>query len=329
MPANIDSMFYVGETPWHGEGTSLDKPPTIEEALKLSGLNWQVEKLPTFWWTSDTETSYAETGHFITVRMDTNEVLGHVGNRYEILQNVDAFSVFEPMLDMGFELETAGAVDQGRKVWVLAKAPQNLRVGDDMIKKYVLLYTSHDGSSGSCWRDTAVRTVCQNTIELALKSTASFNYQLRHTESITAKVNAIRENLISSEGNFIKAIEEMSRWQDIKMDGKSLDVYLETVVPFLKNRNKVSQPELGIFVRNNAKPVYDKMVQNFYTGKGNKGETLWDAYNAVTEYYTHDKDYKDWVKQTQFGVGYNYNVKAFKVAEKWSQADRKTSISIA
>ena len=109
----------------------------------------------------------------------------------------------------------------------------------------------------------------------------------------------------------------MNNFNEIEIGEDSLDLYLETVIPFLKDRNKESNPKLDIFVRNTALPVYNKIKDNFHNGMGNKGKTLWDAYNAVTQYYTHDKQYKDWVRTTQFGAGYDYNVKAFKVAQKF------------
>lgn len=327
-PAMIDSMFYVGETPWHKEGVALDKPPTISEALIASGLDWNVMKEPNFIKLNiNGKVQEVFTNAYTTVRTDKMQPLGTVKGRYEILQNIDAFSVFEPMLDMGFELETGGAIEDGKKVWILARSPQNLLVGDDAIQKFVLLYTSHDGSSGSCWRDTGIRTVCKNTIDFALSSKASFNYNLRHTSSIKDRVKAIKQNLVKSEGNFKEAIEVMNKWTEVKMNEESLDIYLETVVPYLKTRFKESVPEMGVFVRNRAKPVYEKMKFNFYAGKGNNGKTLWDAYNAVTEYYTHDKEYKDWVKQTQFGAGYNYKIKAFQVAEKWANVSKKVITS--
>ena len=48
MPAGItssDSMFSVRETPWHGLGAVLERPPgTIAEAIEASGLGWRVEQ---------------------------------------------------------------------------------------------------------------------------------------------------------------------------------------------------------------------------------------------------------------------------------------------
>jgi hypothetical protein len=33
MPHEIESIMYVGETPWHKLGEKLDNPPTTREAM--------------------------------------------------------------------------------------------------------------------------------------------------------------------------------------------------------------------------------------------------------------------------------------------------------
>ncbi len=316
MPANIDSMIYRGEMPWHRQGKRIDEPVNnIDEILELAQLDWTVSKEPTYYTRHDTRTVH-QTNHFCTVRDDTNIPLGNVSERYTILQNRDAFAPFEPLLDMGYEVETAGATQEGRRVWMLAKAPEQFRVYDDAINMYLLLFTSHDGSAGSCMRPTGVRVVCDNTIDIAISRATSYNYQIKHTASIKERLTSLKDNIQIARGSFKKAMDDMERLADTKINPNELDLYFETVIPFLKDRNKKSVPELGIFTRNTAKPVYEKLMDNFLNGRGNNGESIYDAYNAITEYYTHDKKYTDWVKQTQFGQVYNYKVKALEVAKK-------------
>ena len=316
MPHEIDTMMYVGDTPWHQLGVKLNHPPTIREGLSKAGLNWNVYKKPTYYeQTTMSESRKSElTGHYVTVRSDTQEVLGHVSERYEVLDNIDAFAPFEVLLDYGFQLETAGAIEGGKKIWVLAKSPDKYLVGDDKIQPYAFLYTSHDGSAGNTFRDTAVRVVCKNTIDFALTQKSTAQYALKHTRNIRANVSDLTERLRASSGNIKKSIDDMNRMLDYQITAPELDMYLEYSIPYLKTRFKESNPEIGLFTRNTAMPVYEQMVDNFYNGRGNKGETLWDAYNAITEYYTHDKKYKDWVKTTQFGKPYEYKVNALRVA---------------
>ena len=336
MPAYLDSMMYVGEKPWHNEGTPLGDPPTIPEALEKAGLNWTVRKVPTYFHEDHRldDESYVhsmvkeqQTGHYVTYRTDTKEPLGNVSQRYEILQNADAFEPFEPLLDHGFKLETAGSVQEGRKVWIMAKAPEEYLVGDDKIKRYILMYTSHDGSAGNCMRDTAIRVVCYNTLMWSLSKTANAEYQFRHTSSIKEKVMDLKTNLEKSKGNFKEAIDQMNYMKEVTFNEDLAGLYFESVIPFLRNRGVKSSKELGIVKRDHATPVFNQLINNFKGGRGNKGETLWDAYNAVTEYYDHQKNYKDWVGSTVFGSAANYKTTAFQTAQRIVQGKPATIVT--
>ena len=45
MAHEVESMMYVGETPWHGLGVAIPdgKKLSIKEAIAASGLDWEVE----------------------------------------------------------------------------------------------------------------------------------------------------------------------------------------------------------------------------------------------------------------------------------------------
>ena len=335
----IESMFYVGETPWHGHGVPLQDSPSIDEALELAGMDFTVTKVPTMYKArtpitelnmnsmipGNEQYNYHETGHFVTIRSDTGKPIGNVGKKYEVLQNKDAFEPFRVISDYGFKLHTAGVIDEGKKVWILAKTPESYQVGDDMIQDFILMYTSHDGSSGSCFRDTPIRVVCNNTLELALSKNMNHQYNLRHTASINQRVKDLTNALEARKGNVAQAIDKMSRFHDYQMSPTELQYYVEAVMPWLKNRHKESIPEMGIFVRNRAKPVYETITDLFFNGKGNKGKTLWDAYNAITEYHDHHKNHKDWVKGTQFGASQRDKANAYRIGLAMCENTQRSS----
>ena len=151
MPAGItssDSMFSVRQTPWHGLGAVLDQPPTtIAEAIERSGLGWRVEREPIAidrgdvatvddWWLPRCEEI---PGWWANVRQDTRQVLGIVGERYRIVQNIEAFQFVDQLIGSTMHFETAGSLHGGRRVWVLAQLPEHIEVGGDPVRPYVLL----------------------------------------------------------------------------------------------------------------------------------------------------------------------------------------------
>ena len=149
------SFFSVKEKAWHGLGQFVSDYPNSAEALKFAGLDFTVVKRELL--TYDNENSFGSSdiiapkievpNYFATLRTDTKQVLGVVGKDYEVVQNVDAFSFFDAIVDGdGIQYETAGALGKGERIFITAKLPDYIKVGsDDLIEKYLFLTTSHDG----------------------------------------------------------------------------------------------------------------------------------------------------------------------------------------
>ena len=332
-----DTMFYVGETPWHKLGVPLDNPPTIEEAVILANLDWEVYKEPTYFLKTMHEgtnpyslASFTNmlskpelipTKHYVTIRKKVDSefiILGNVSERYEVLQNKDAFTPFNVLLDHGYELETAGAVREGRMVWILARKVDNElnKVGDDNVERYVVLMNSHDGSTPVFMQPTTIRVVCANTLDYALSKESPLRFSIKHTANVKERLEEVTSALSFAEGNWRKAHEIMNRMVEHHMNFQQVKLYFEAVIPFLKHRGKSGKDELGVARRDIATPVFSQLMNNFAGGHGNKGETVWDAYNAITQYYDHQKNYKDWVWSTQFGKPAQYKRRAFLYATK-------------
>ncbi len=169
------SFFSVKEKAWHGLGKIVDQYPTSKEALEFAGLNYTVEKRRLLTYDTENEKADEETGikipeitvpnYYATIRTDNDTVLGVVGKDYEIVQNIDAFSFFDAIVGGdGIQYETAGALGNGERVFITAKLPGYIRVGnDDLTEKYLFLTTSHDGFGSITAAFTPVRIVCNNS----------------------------------------------------------------------------------------------------------------------------------------------------------------------
>ena len=205
MPAGLtesDSMFSVRVTPWHGLGAVLDQPPaTIAEAIEASGLGWSVAKEPIA--IDRGETPAADwsaarceeiPGFYATVRQDTREVLGIVGERYRIVQNHEAFAFVDQLLGSSINFETAGACTVARRVWVLATLPDHVEVGGDAVRPYVLLMNSHDGSTAVI-AATTPSAWSARTRSIGVCSDARQKFSIRHTEAVTQRVHEARRVL--------------------------------------------------------------------------------------------------------------------------------------
>ena len=111
MSANVESMFYVRETPWHGLGTKVNEAPTSKDALIYAGLDWKIVQNNVY-----TQDGSLISGYKANIRSTDRSVLGIVSDRYKIVQNQDAFQFTDDLLGEGVTYETAGSLQGGRKV---------------------------------------------------------------------------------------------------------------------------------------------------------------------------------------------------------------------
>lgn len=276
MSANVQSMMYVGETPWHGLGTKLENVATAEKAILAAGLDWTVTKEPLF-----LRDGREVAGSFATVRTDTKEALGIVGRVYRPLQNKEAFSFFDAVVGSKEAIyHTAGALGDGEKVWILAKLPGSVRVtGDDVTDKFVLLSNSHDGSSPVRIMFTPIRVVCQNTLNIALRDNTR-KQTVRHTGAMGLQVRNVREGLgIINEQfeQFGQAAQAMTR---VQMDSEKFRAFLVSC--------GIAPEDKGQEISTRAQNIMEEVSKRFEYGPANnlpgiKG-TAWAAFNAVTEY---------------------------------------------
>lgn len=115
MSANVETMFYTREKPWHGLGTMVMEAPTSRDALELAGLNWQVIQKELL-----TLDGIRVPGFKANIRDTDSQVLGVVTDRYKVVQNEDAFAFTDALLGEGVTYETAGSLQNGRRTWILA-----------------------------------------------------------------------------------------------------------------------------------------------------------------------------------------------------------------
>jgi len=194
MPANVQTMAYYGEVPWHGLGMQVPKGITANEMIWAAGLDWKVELRPARG--AQEINKKKEFSRYEVVRIPRSntkeqEVLfGVVSRRYQPLQNLEAFEFFDPIVGEGKAyFETAGALGDGERIWVMAKMPDAMEIvrGDECFK-YLLLSNSHSGDGSVIVKFTTVRVVCQNTLMLAMED-GQKAYRVRHSKQMQFKLN--------------------------------------------------------------------------------------------------------------------------------------------
>jgi phage/plasmid-like protein (TIGR03299 family) len=311
MPAKVETLMYHGARPWHGMGVPLDHPATSAEAIRAASLDWKVELFQACVLELPIPRAYG------VVRMDRREPIAVVGERCEPVQNALAFEFFDHLIGGGHAVyETAGAIDLGRRIWLLARLPGEVRVTrEDNVGKFLLLTNTHDGRSPLRALFTPIRVVCENTLRSALEGSSS-GVSIRHVGDILEKAREARRLLGISLKYFDSFADQAGAFVGHSLRTEALALYFRSVVPDPKD----ADPSHAVSTR-------ETLVRLFETGKGNALPTvrgsLWAAVNAVAELCDHErptrvkpgesKALNRW-KSAQFGSGAALKERA------WSQA---------
>lgn len=315
-----NTLAYTGDRPWHGLGVAFDRPFTSAEALQAAQLDYPVRKeqlyrhLP-----KDGPEPFEPIDAWATVNGDTNQVLGIVGEQYEVLQNREAFDFFDILLkESGGKLQTAGAIGRGEKVWMLAKLPEVFYpLAGDSVEQYILGTTSHDGSLKTEVRFTGIRTVCENTLNMALKEARSV-VSIRHTANMRQKLDMAAMVLLHYKQFFSVAADHYGQLAQVRIDDAWLEAYLEAM---LGDPTKVADGRARTLMENRTQLVRNRLT----TGRGvdldGVAGTAWWALNAMVEYADYDMKARgqalDPSRRTSsilFGAAADFKQRAFETA---------------
>jgi phage/plasmid-like protein (TIGR03299 family) len=190
------AVFYTGGSAWHRLGTELQEACTAEQAIVHAGLDYEVVKAPLV---AETPCmgGFADVPDFMaTMRADTNEILGVVGKGYKVIQNREAFSFFDGVVDADEAVYTSGgAIGKGEKIWIQAKMPAHIKVGkNDLTEMFVTLYNTHNGQASLKAYLTPIRIVCENTLRLSLgKGHCNDCVSIRHTPNAANRLSQAAE----------------------------------------------------------------------------------------------------------------------------------------
>lgn len=275
MAAEVETMFYVRETPWHGLGTKVMEAPTSKEALSLSELDWRVEQEPIY-----TETGNLISGFKANVRDTDQKILGVVTDRYKVIQNEEAFAFTDELLGEGVRYETAGSLQGGRKVWLLAHMPHEYIIAGERISPYLVFSNTHDGSAAIRVAITPIRVVCNNTLNLAL-STAKRSWSTIHTGDIKSKLEEAKNTLFMANAYMDELGKEFDNLRKKKLTDKQVMDYIELLIPL--DENATSQQKKNII------RLQDDMKMRYFDAPDLKdvGNNAYRFINAVSDFATH------------------------------------------
>lgn len=310
----LENMAYVGDVPWHGIGNQLSANQPIEVWAQQAGMDWSICDSPVSFMTGDTG-SVSEIALFpenkVLFRSDTKTPLSVVSQRFQVVQPSEILEFYRDLTEVsGFELETAGVLKGGRKIWALARTGQSSTLkGNDVSNAYVLLATACDGTLATTAQFTSVRVVCNNTLAVALGA-SSGAVKVRHSTSFDAQ--AVKRQLGISVSTWSSFMYQMKGLSERKVKAHEAMNYLSHVFFDEKKEGSINASQ-----RTMAK------VMALFDGHGRGSElasskgTAFGLLNSVTEFVDHERrarsnDHR--LESAWFGQGATLKERALKQA---------------
>jgi len=300
MSHQLQSLAYVSKTasdvPWHGLGKPLPPRQSIDTWTQSAGMDWTIRETPVRY-LAETSGTLGSIKSFsdqkVLYRSDTQEPLSVVGSRYQVVQPRDVLEFYRDLTEVsGFELETAGVLKAGRKFWALARTGKSTALkGTDVVKGYLLLATSCDGSLATTATPTTIRVVCNNTLNIALQG-ASSAIRVPHSTSFDAQ--AVKQQLGVAVSQWDAFMYRMKTLAERKVKShEAMNYFLHVMCqPGQPDRTMPAAPHASPNLSNERALV---KVQELFDGRGRGAElaaakgTAWGLLNAVTEFVDHER----------------------------------------
>tara|TARA_R110002153_G_scaffold27498_15_gene85431 strand:+ start:978 stop:1934 length:957 start_codon:yes stop_codon:yes gene_type:complete len=316
MSHEVETMAYAGQVPWHGLGEKVSNDLTPLQMQQKAGVDWKVEKVPTF--AAKGEFDLIPTGTNALIRSTDNQILSpSVGDNWEPIQNDEAFNFFNEFCAAGdMEMDTAGSLKDGRIVWVLAKVKESFDVlGKDQVDNYLLFSNPHIYGKAAQVRMTPVRVVCQNTMNFSLGMESCNEAIVNHRKKFNA--DAVKDQMGLAHEKFGQYKEMANFLATKRYTSDNLITYLNGVFPAANTAKKIVTDVKALSTT--AKNTLDLI--DTQPGAEMAPGTWWNAVNAVTYMTDHKLGRSADARLTSawFGLNQTRKLKAINNAVKMAE----------
>jgi phage/plasmid-like protein (TIGR03299 family) len=283
MAHNVETMAYSGEVPWHGLGVKVPADLTSIQMLQAAKLDWQVNKVPAYidMINKDGLVEKVYLDNAALVRETDSKVLDVVSSEWNTVQNQEAFEFFDEFIaDGSMEMHTAGSLQGGKIVWVLAKVNGSFELfGGDLIEPYLLFSNFHKYGFSTDVRFSPIRVVCNNTLNMAIGKETGNSIKVSHRRIFDP---------LEVKSALGIAVERMAQYQEsAKLLGtrraKDEDVidYFTRIFPVSAASKKAERHEKSRNAVAALKLLCEQPGTEFAEG------SWWQAYNAVSYFTDH------------------------------------------
>jgi|TARA_R110000868_G_scaffold9000_3_gene45579 phage/plasmid-like protein (TIGR03299 family) len=322
MAHMVETMAYAGALPWHGLGVRVDENIGVDEMMVQAGLDWTVEKVPAY---ADFNGKKVYSGHEMLVRSN-GQAMDMVSGNWNPVQNAEAFDFFREFVEAGdMEMHTAGSLQDGKRVWCLAKVKDDFTInGGDKVDSYMLFTNPHMYGRAVDIRFTPIRVVCNNTLSLSLGRHSEYQVSLSHKKAFDASE---AKAVLGVAKNKMADYKDMAQFLSAKrFNDSTIREYFATVFPNQNPKAKGFTFAAGNIVEfnqhasKNAKRAME--VVSTQPGANFAEGSFWQAFNAVTYMTDHEmgRSNDSRIASAWYGANKNKKVNALETALQFATA---------
>lgn len=315
MAHQVEGKIYsLKQKSWHGNDIISQDVLSSSEIIKLVNLDYKVEKQPIYLSNGDEIPK-----HYANVRMDTNKSLGIVKDQYQVVQNTEAFEFFDTVIGKdSIQYETAGILQEGKKVFVTAKMKNGMKVnGKDEYDLYLIFANDHTGNSPVRIMLSNQRIVCSNTFTAAIKDSKKLNshFAIKHTKSYKNKIDTAEQVLRLSKQTFEKQKDFFEHISKIKLkDNQVTDLALKLICEYAELDRIATGEDINEVLSTRKFNTYNKILSSYHNPSSQQSilGTGYGFLNGVTYYSTHEmyKNQEDSINGHLFGGALDLQQKA-------------------
>jgi phage/plasmid-like protein (TIGR03299 family) len=241
-------------------------------------------------------------GYQAITRMDNGKTLSVMTETYTTIQNDSLIRIAEALRE-DINIDAVCVLSDGKKVTFTARirGAEGDVVPGDPVQQYLVGCTSHDGSIPFQLMFSPIRVVCQNTLSAALGIASNQRHRdtcirIRHTKNANSLIGRLPELVDVRRRQFIGGLDELRHMAATPCNMTKFRQYITTVfadqlqgtINEVRGDKSTARPRVLEDL-----PGWSSMQRKF-DGEAIGMElpasrgTAWGAYQAVTEYITHE-----------------------------------------
>jgi|TARA_R110000803_G_scaffold21543_1_gene54218 hypothetical protein len=211
-------------------------------------------------------------------RVDNSQHLGIVKEGYRPIQIEEMLNVIKDASTVIGDIEHTGFAESkgGRKMVVRSRLLHDIDMDGDVIQPHFYTVIDNTGMGSNKTLPSTIRVTCDNAMHIISKDQSLGKLDgVRHAATFEEKIETMVNQIKSNVSNTIRFASDARKLRGQKFDRNQMTKLVQTLIPVEEEESVKRQTKR------------DKIVGLFFNGRGNSGESKWDALNAITEFETH------------------------------------------